>query len=205
MARQAVQRRPRFNATEYKEDFLDLIKTNPEMAADSAKRLAGRKVKAENQVADADEATRDLVGFMIAAVATAAVGWWSGSMRAKRDAIVADWELEGAESVGANIGETRHPWEHERGVADPTKLWFVPKLLFVPLGTGLLAVGAAALRKKGMPAGIFEKGMVMATVSTFGLTVASITGGIAYDRRERHYVTEAPNSVAANGAVLPAA
>lgn len=185
MASKAMQRRPRFNATEYKEDFLDLIKTNPELAADSAKRVASKKVRAENQVAEADMATRELVAFLLSTVVMAGAGWWSGSMRAKRDALVADWEMQGADSVGASVADTPEPWDHESGVKNPTMWWFFPKLIVFPIGSGILAVIAAGLRKKGQMPGIFERAMTMTAISTFGFTVASVVGGMSYDRKEK--------------------
>ena len=181
----AMQRRPRFNPTEYREDFEDMIKVNPELAAKSASQLAGKKVRAENQVADADSATRELIAFLGSTVVMGVAGWWMGSMKAKRDALIADWEAEGAESVGASLTEDEAPWDHERGVGNPTKWWFFPKLLVLPLGTGLVAMIAASMRKKGRSAGGFERTMTMSAISTFGLTIASLTGGRAYASKEK--------------------
>ncbi len=181
----AMQRRPRFSSTEYREDFEDLIKTNPELAAKSASQLAGKKVRAENQVVDADNATRELVAFLGSTVIMGFAGWWMGSLKAKRDALVADWEAEGAESAGASLSEDPAPWDHERGVSNPMKWWFFPKLMVIPLGTGLVAMIAASMRKKGQAASGFERTMTMSSISTFGLTIAGLTGGMSYARREK--------------------
>lgn len=206
MARTAVARR--FNAQSYRDDALDMIKTNPELAANSMTELAGRKVRAENRVAkarnqatDAQEGAADLGGLITALVVMGATGWWAGSMDAKRDVLVADWELEGAESVGASVTQFPEPWNHERGVSDPTAWWMIPKLIVVPLGTGALAGILAAARNQNAPASWFERGMTFSAISTFGLVVAKVIGRIAYHRRKTKMLAE-PASVIS---VLPAA
>ena len=195
MARQAMQRRS-FNPRSYRDDFMDLIQANPTMAADSATKLAGRKVRAENQAMASDTASTDLVASMVTFLIMGGAGWWQGSMKAKRDMLVADWELEGAAEVGASLQESPKPWNHERGVANPTTWWVVPKLLVLPVGTGILALIAATMRKGASP-GIFEKSMTLSAVGTFGLTLASLVGGYSYEMKEKKMAATAVESTKA--------
>jgi len=196
----ALRRRPRFNAKDYRSEAMDLIKTNPELAADSMTKLAGRKVRAENQVAEADNSTRDLGAAVISFALLSATGWWLGSMEAKRDLLVADWELEGAADVGANLQETPYPWDHERGVADPTTFFFVPKLLVVPVVSGAIAGIISASRPKGSDPGTWERGFTITAISSFGLMLAKVVGRFAYERKRKKMLAD-PNSVVS---VVPA-
>ena len=200
MAKKAMQRRPRFSTTEYREDFEDLIKTNPQLAAKSASQLAGKKVRADNQVADADNATREMVAFFGSTLVMGAAGWWMGSLKARRDVLIADWEAEGAESVGASLTEDKVPWDHERGVSNPMKWWFFPKVMVLPIGTGIAAMIAASMRKSGQAAGGFERTMTMSSIGTFGLTIAGLVGEWSYTRKEK-----ALEKVADINSVKPAA
>ncbi|MCH9637714.1 MAG: hypothetical protein K0U16_07205 [Gammaproteobacteria bacterium] len=199
--------RRRFNGTQYKEDFLDLIKANPEMAADSAKRLAARKVRAENQVEDDETATKGVVALMVGITVTSATGWWSGGLQAKRDALVDDWELQGAESVGAAVADTPFPWQHERGVGHPM-YWFgfFPKLLLVPVVAAGWAGIAAAMRKKNQAPGYVEKAMTTTALMSFGVFAASFVGEISYVGKEKKYARDGVDSVASstNGGALAA-
>ncbi len=183
MARKEAMQR-RFNPGSYREDFLDLIKTNPDLAAQSATKLAGRKVRAENQVTASDTMTSDLIASMFTFLVMGGAGWWQGSLKAKRDILVADWQLEGAESIGASLQEHPKPWSHESGVSNPMTWWMIPKLMVLPFGTGLLALVASSMRKKGGRPGAFEKSMTLSAVGTFGLTIASMVGSYSYEKKE---------------------
>ncbi len=174
----------RFNPRSYREDFMDLIQANPTLAADSATKLASRKVRAENQASASSGASTDLIATLVTFVVMGGAGWWQGGMKAKRDALVADWQLEGAESVSASLQDTPKPWNHDRGASNPTTWWMIPKLMVLPLGTGLLAMIASGMRKRGAAPGAFEKSMTMSAVGTFGLTIASLVGGYSYDKKE---------------------
>ena len=207
MARNAIARR--FNPQTYRDDALRLIKANPERAAESFTELAGRKVRAENRVArsrnqerDLREGSADLGGLIVTMLVMAGTGWWAGELDAKRDILIADWELEGAEQVGANVTNTPEPWDHEQGVADPST-WFgiIPKIVVVPLSMGALAGILAAAREANTPASWAERGATMSAVSTFGLLVAKVIGRMAYARKKRKLLAE-PASVIS---VLPTA
>lgn len=181
----AVQRRPRFNPTEYREDFKDLIATNPELAAKSASQLAGRKVRAENAVAEADNATRELLGGLTSVAVMSVGGWWLGNLEAKQMALIDDWEAEGADMQNVSVADVKHPWDHENGVKNPMKWWFFPKVLVLPLSTGVLALISASMRKGNQMPSTFERAMTLSAVSTLGLSVASMLGSVSYERKAK--------------------
>lgn len=193
MATKAIQRSARrFNPGEYRQDMIDLIKTNPELAAKSATTVASRKVRAENSAASDAEDTRNLIAAIVTFGVMGATGAWQGSMAAKRDAIIDDWELEGAERAGVSLTDAPVPWSSDAGVGDPTKWWVIPKMLVVPLGTGILAVIAASMRKRGAMAGALEKSMTFSAIGTFGMTLASLVADFAYRRKEKKIAQGGP-------------
>jgi hypothetical protein len=185
MASKAMTRRPRFNPTEYKEDFMDLMKVNPKLAADSATKLAKTKRNQDDELHSSDMATKELVAFLGTSLVMAAAGWQSAGWMAKRDALIADWETEGAESVGATITDTPEPWDHEQGVKDPTHWWFIPKLMAYPLGFGALALISASMRKRYEAPSGFERFATLSAQSTFGLMIAQMVAGWSYKSKEK--------------------
>lgn len=175
----------KFNPSEYKSEFLELAKANPELAADSATKLARRKRNAEQNVGAATEQTQNLMAFMGTMAIMAVAGWWSGRMTAQRDALIDDWIVEGAAMAQADPTKYEEPWEHPKGKSDPTKWWFMPKMLIFPLVTGLAAATAASRRSDRDDAGTFERWMTMSAISTLGLFVAgSIRNWVAKKRRK---------------------
>lgn len=164
---------------------MDLMKTNPALAAESATKLARKKVNQDVELGEADNSTKGLVAFLGTTVFMGLAGWWTGGMKAKRDALIADWEAEGAQSVGASLAQAEYPWDHERGVKDPTTMWYMPKLIVFPLVSGVLALISASMRKgRAAPSG-FERTMTMTAGSTFGLMVANMIGSRSYKAKEK--------------------
>ncbi len=179
----------RFNPKEYKEDFTDLAKVNPPLAAKAATDLARRKRNQDDALAESDMATKGLMAFMGTTAIMATAGWWNGSMKAKRDALIADWETEGAVGVGASTAEYPDPWDHAAGVSDPCCWWMVPKLILFPALTGGLAILAASMRPARKAPGGFERTMTMASGATLGLVIANMTAGWSYRRKEKKLMT----------------
>ena len=66
-----------------RDEALDLIRINPELAAESVTKLARRKHNADNDLDKATEGTKDLIAFLGTLGVMAGVGWWAGSLRAK--------------------------------------------------------------------------------------------------------------------------
>jgi hypothetical protein len=185
MAKHAISKRPRFNPSEYKEEFLDLAKTNPELAAESATKLARRKRNADDELADADATTTGLVAGLGSFAIMALVGAWQGSLRAKRAAIIAHWEEEGAAIEGVDPRTTPTPFTHPNGVSDPTMLWMFPKILLPPVALAVAAGIAAVARGKKKQAGAFERIFTMSAIATGGLAIADIVGTWAFNRKEQ--------------------
>lgn len=190
----AVQRR-KFNPSEYKSEFLELAKANPELAADSATKLARRKRNAEVNVMDATEQTQNLLAFMGTMALMAAAGWWTGRMTAQRDALINDWMVEGAAMAQADPAQYEEPWDHPQGKSDPTKWWIMPKLLVFPLVTGIAAATAASRRSSREDAGTFERWMTMSSISTLGLFVATSVRNWVARRRLKELTVETVNSL----------
>lgn len=191
MAKTAISRRPRFNPTEYKEEFLDLAKTNPELAAEAATKLARRKRNQDDQLDDADESTTGLVAALGTFVITGAVGALYGSNRAKRDAILRDWEAEGAAAAGTSTATTPEPWMHPRGVSDPTKILGFPKLAIPPVVLAAIAGITAAVRGKKKRASTFERTMTMSAIGTTGVFIADFVASYFYKKKENKLASAA--------------
>lgn len=189
----------RFNPAEYRDNAMDLIKANPELAADAVTKLARRKHNADTELKKASEGTKDLLAFFGMTGVLALVGMWNGSMAAKREALIDAWEAGGASIAGANLVDADEPWKHEGGVSDPKMLFFVPKLLLVPMGFGLLW-GITASMSKGKEAGTFQRFAALTTGTTAAYFVADWAGGWMFKKKSRQ-LAQAPtvSPIAATG------
>jgi len=140
----------RFNPKEYKTDALELMRSNPELAADAMTKLARTKNAAEGELSDGQEATMGIISGTLASVMMLGVGNWIGSDEEKAQAMITDWEMSGAASIGADIEQYPAPWDHPEGVKDPRKiLKIIPKPLATTVGFAILAGAVGMIAKTG--------------------------------------------------------
>lgn len=172
----------RFNPAEFKNDFLDLVKVNPGLAADTATKIAEQRSHQNRELNAASDNTADFLAFALSTGVVAAVGMWDGSIQAKRNAIIAGWETAGLVPVGT---EPESGMWKTQGVKDPGKLWIIPYSLLTPIVLAGLAVGAAAARDEHDPAPWYERTLAVSAVSTWGLFIAGLTRSYGYRAQEK--------------------
>jgi len=188
MPTQAMQRRSprkRFNPSEYRADFQDLMAVNPGLAANAATSLAKSKRAAEREVNAAEDATADIIAFLVSSGIVALVGMWDGTVMARRDAILEQMEAGGLLAAGEE--PTRDLWKAQ-GIKEPGKLWIFPTSLLVPIALGAVAVVVAAGREEDEPASVAERIFAVSATSTFGLFVASLTRGAGYRWQQKRMI-----------------
>ena len=199
MPTQAMQRRSpskRFNPSEYRTDFADLMAVNPGLAANAATTLARSKREAEREVNAAEEATADIIAFLVSSGIVALVGMWDGTVMARRDAILQTFEASGVLAAGEE--PSRELWKAQ-GVKEPGKLWIFPTSLIVPIVLGGIAVAVAAGRDEDEPASVAERIFAVSATSTFGLFVANLTRGAGYRWQQKRMIGAAAEQAMMTG------
>jgi hypothetical protein len=184
-----------FNPTSFKNDFLDLVKVNPGLAADTATKIAEQRSLANRELNAASDNTADFVAFLLSTGIVALVGAWDGSIQAKRNAIISGWESAQLVQVGEEPPGSM--WK-EQGVKDPADLLgvsFLPYAFLTPVLLGTLAVATAAMRDEGDPAPWYERTLAVSAVSTFGLWIAGMTRKFGYHWQEKR-MSAAPAAAA---------
>lgn len=186
-----------FNPSEYRADFSDLMAVNPGLAANAATALARSKRDAEKQVNISDESKADIVAFGVSTLIVAAIGMYDGTVMAKRDQIIEDFESQGL--IAAGEEPPADLWKAQ-GIKDPGKvLGFFPKSLLVPIILGVATVGAAAGREEDDPPSILERSLAVSTTTTFGLFVAGLTRAHGYRWQQKRMLAAANAAGAMTG------
>jgi hypothetical protein len=174
----------RFNPTEFKNDFLDLVKVNPGLAADTATKIAEQRSLQNRELNAASSNTADFVAFLLSTGVVALVGAWDGSIQAKRNKIIAGWETAGL----VPLGQEPDPaiWKAQAVKEPGTVLgqtWI--RTVGVPVLFGGLAVLSASMRDESDPASWYERTFAVSAISTWGLAVAGWTRSAGYRWQEK--------------------
>lgn len=194
MAAQAMQRR--FNPKEYHKDASDLMKRNPELAADAMTKLARRMNQAEGELSEGQELTLSIVSGLFASAVMLGIGFWNGDNEERAKALIEDWEMSGAAAVGADLEQYPEPWDHPEGIKDPRKiLKFIPKTLVSTAGfiVGAIAVGAATKNTDNVLYRILRD----AAFLNFGYFLAKVGEGAGENRARKKMEEEANTEAAA--------
>lgn len=184
------------NPTEYKAEFRDLMAVNPALAADSATKLAVTKKSLERELNAAEESTIDIGAFLLSSGLVALVGFYDGTVMAKRDAIITSWEL------GQLIPEGTEPpssmWKDQK-VREPGKVWIFSTQFLIASAFAAVAVLRASMRDESDRAGLFERTMAVAATSTFGLWIASMTRSSGFNWQNNRALTAGTGGNAQTG------
>jgi len=195
MTTQAVARRSprkRFNPSEYRSDFQDLMTVNPTLAANAATSLAKSKRAAERELNAASDVTADLIALTISTGIVSLVGFWDGTVMARRDAILTSWEMAG--TLGAGQEPDRAMWKAQ-GVKEPGKLFgFFPISLLIPIASFAAAMVFAGNRDEDEPAGIPERVFAVTAASTLGMWTAGLTRGGGYRWQQKRMIGAAADA-----------
>ena len=184
----------KFNPTEFKNDFLDLVKVNPGLAADTATKIAEQRSHQNRELNAASSNTADAVAFVLSTGIVALVGAGDGSIQAKRNKIIAGWEQANLVPMGQEPDPAL--WKAQSTKEPGTVLgqtWI--RTLGVPLALGTGAVIAAAARNESDPASWYERTLAVSAISTWGLAIAGWTRSWGYRQQEKR--DSAPTAAAA--------
>lgn len=179
---------PKFNASEYQRDFKRLAEMNPGKAAETATGVARGKVNAANRQKNAADSEKYTKAYAYAAAVpvTALLGAVEGMQMAKRQAMIEDWEANGAASVGADLKEHPTPFTHKDGVKDPTKLFgIIPSMVVAPAVSGIGALVLSMKKKKGKKTRFAQRWMTELSGQTLVTALSGLAWGASFEAKRK--------------------